>query len=78
VSEPVLDASAFLALLNKEPGHEQVIAVLPAASIGTVSLTELISKLCVAEARLANVHPVPRDGTVASSLRNQIQGMKHD
>jgi len=46
VSDPVLDASAVLALLNQEPGHEQVLAVLPAASIGTVNLTEVISKLC--------------------------------
>jgi len=45
-SEPVLDASAVLALLNKEPGHEQVSAVLPTAAIGTVNLTEVISKLC--------------------------------
>jgi PIN domain nuclease of toxin-antitoxin system len=46
VSDPVLDASAVLALLNGEPGHEQVLAVLPAAVIGTVNLTEVISKLC--------------------------------
>ncbi len=46
MSEPVLDASAVLALLNREPGHEQVMAVLPMAAIGTVNLTEVISKLC--------------------------------
>lgn len=46
VSEPVLDASAVLALLNREPGHEEVSAVLPTAVIGTVNLTEVISKLC--------------------------------
>jgi PIN domain nuclease of toxin-antitoxin system len=46
LSEPVLDASAVLALLNKEHGHEQVLAVLPAAAIGTVNLTEVIAKLC--------------------------------
>lgn len=46
VSDPVLDASAVLALLNEEPGHEQVMAVLPTAAIGTVNLTEVISKLC--------------------------------
>jgi len=45
-SEAVLDASAVLALLNREPGHEQVSAVLPAALIGTVNLAEVISKLC--------------------------------
>jgi PIN domain nuclease of toxin-antitoxin system len=46
MSEPVLDASAVLALLNREQGHEQVLAVLPTAVIGTVNLTEVISKLC--------------------------------
>lgn len=46
MSDPVLDASAVLALLNREPGHEKVAAILPAALIGTVNLTEVISKLC--------------------------------
>jgi PIN domain nuclease of toxin-antitoxin system len=46
VHEPVLDASAVLAQLNQEQGHEQVLAVLPAAAIGTLNLTEAISKLC--------------------------------
>jgi PIN domain nuclease of toxin-antitoxin system len=46
LNDPVLDASAVLALLNKEPGHEQVMAALPAAVIGTVNLTEVIAKLC--------------------------------
>ncbi len=36
MSDPVLDASAVLALLTKGPGHEQVMAVLPPAAIGTV------------------------------------------
>jgi len=56
VGEPVLDASAVLALLNKEPGHEQVLAVLPTAAIGTVNLTEVISKLCE--------HGVPPDAAM--------------
>ena len=46
MSEPVLDASAILALLNRELGQEKVAAVLPTAVIGTVNLTEVISKLC--------------------------------
>ncbi|MBS0644199.1 MAG: type II toxin-antitoxin system VapC family toxin [Proteobacteria bacterium] len=46
MNEPVLDASAVLALLNGETGHERVASVLPAALIGTVNLTEVISKLC--------------------------------
>ncbi len=56
MSDPVLDASAVLALLNKEPGHEQVLAVLPTAAIGTVNLTEVISKLCE--------HGVPADAAM--------------
>jgi PIN domain nuclease of toxin-antitoxin system len=44
--EPVRDASAVLALLNRERGHERVLAVPPSAAIGTVNLTEVIAKLC--------------------------------
>lgn len=41
----VLDASAVLALVHDEPGAEQVAAELPAATLGTVSLAEIIGKL---------------------------------
>ncbi|UEM02775.1 type II toxin-antitoxin system VapC family toxin [Skermanella rosea] len=46
MSEPVLDASAVLALLNSEPGHEVVSAVLPAALLSAINLAEVVSKLC--------------------------------
>jgi PIN domain nuclease of toxin-antitoxin system len=45
LSEVVLDASAVLALLNKEPGREEVQAALQGALIGTVNLSEVMAKL---------------------------------
>ena len=44
-SEVVLDASALLALLRSEPGHERVGAVIERAVIGAVNLAEVVSKL---------------------------------
>jgi len=41
----VLDASALLALLNDEPGGEQVAAELPHVSISAVNLSEAVAKL---------------------------------
>jgi ribonuclease VapC len=46
----VLDASALLALLNREPGHEEVTRAIPRASISTVNLSEVAAKL--AESRM--------------------------
>jgi PIN domain nuclease of toxin-antitoxin system len=45
LSEVVLDASAVLALLNQEPGHEKVESALEGAVIGTVNLSEVMAKL---------------------------------
>ena len=45
MSEVVLDASALLALLNGEPGHETVASVLSGSIIGTVNLSEVMAKL---------------------------------
>jgi len=45
VSPVVVDASALLALLNGEPGAERVAAVLPAAAISAVNLSEVVAKL---------------------------------
>lgn len=45
MNEPVLDASAVLALLNREDGFEAVAAVLPAAVLSAVNYAEVISKL---------------------------------
>jgi len=45
VSEIVLDASAVLAWLKDEPGHQEVEAVLPEAVISAVNLSEVMAKL---------------------------------
>lgn len=49
----VLDASAVLALLYREPGHEQVTDMLDAAVVSTVNWAEVIQKL------VQRGHPVP-------------------
>lgn len=45
MSSYVLDTSALLALLNGEPGSEQVAAVLTEAVISSVNLSEVIARL---------------------------------
>lgn len=45
MNKVVLDASALLALLNAEPGSEEVESVIPGAAISTVNLSEVIAKL---------------------------------
>ncbi len=45
MSEAVLDASALLALLNEEPGHEIVASVISEAVISAVNLSEVVGKL---------------------------------
>ena len=44
-SKVVLDASALLCLLNDEPGADRVADVLTRSVIGTVNLSEVVSKL---------------------------------
>lgn len=41
----VLDASALLALLNAEPGQEEVERSIPGAAISAVNLSEVVAKL---------------------------------
>jgi PIN domain nuclease of toxin-antitoxin system len=41
----VLDASAVLALLFREPGHEQVAEVLDQACLSTVNAAEVLERL---------------------------------
>lgn len=41
----MLDASALLAYLHREPGCREVQAVLPRAAIGAVNLCEVMTKL---------------------------------
>ncbi len=45
MSEIVLDASALMAVLREEPGASAVEAVLDAAAISTVNLSEVQAKL---------------------------------
>jgi PIN domain nuclease of toxin-antitoxin system len=45
VSEYVLDASAVLALLHREPGHARVAALLGKSAISSVNLCEVASTL---------------------------------
>lgn len=45
MSKWVLDASALLAVLLREPGSEKVIDRIPHASISTVNLAEVLTKL---------------------------------
>lgn len=53
--EAVLDASALLAFLRKEPGAAKVERVLTGASICAVSLSEALAKLTEYGARLEEV-----------------------
>ena len=48
MSEVVLDASAVLALLQREPGSAEITALLPVAVLGAVNAAEVISKLAEA------------------------------
>jgi len=45
MSDYVLDASAVLALLNQEPGADQVQEALPRAVLSTVNLAEIVTRL---------------------------------
>lgn len=49
----VLDASAVLALLYREPGHEQVADQLTGAVVSTVNWSEIVQKLA------QRGHPAP-------------------
>jgi ribonuclease VapC len=43
--EFVLDATALIALLSREPGHQKVAEILDRAAVSTVNLAETIHKL---------------------------------
>lgn len=45
MASAVLDASALLVLLNREPGAKQVAEALPGAVISAVNLAEVVGKL---------------------------------
>lgn len=44
MSKVVLDASALMALLRREPGHDKVRSALAEAAISTVNLSEVLTK----------------------------------
>ena len=46
MTEIVLDSSAVLALMQREPGADAVAAVLPGALLAMVNLAEIVTKLC--------------------------------
>lgn len=45
MSKAVLDASALLAVLNREPGQELVAAVLYGASVSAINYSEVLKKV---------------------------------
>ena len=63
MTEVVLDASAILALLRREPGHEQVDDVIADGVVSVVNESEVISKLIwreqTAEQAVAIVRGLP-------------------
>lgn len=54
----ILDASALLALLNDEPGGQEVAYTLPAARISSVNLSEVVAKLAEHGMPQAVIHEV--------------------
>lgn len=56
MTEVVLDASAFLALLNAEPGAEKVAGVLSGAALSAVNLSEVVAKLAEVGMPEASIH----------------------
>lgn len=82
----VLDASAVLALVHDEPGADVVAGALPASTMSTVNLAEVIGKLVDADIdssqvrRLlsaAGVHIEPlteQDAELAGAMRALPQG----
>ena len=54
----VLDASALLALLQREPGAERVQALLPQSVMSSVNLTEVVSRLVARGAPEAEVRAI--------------------
>lgn len=57
MSRVVLDASAVLAVLQKEPGAEKVLPRLPAAVICAVNFAEVVTRLSQAGDDLSQVLP---------------------
>jgi PIN domain nuclease of toxin-antitoxin system len=62
VSEVVLDASALLALLNREPGHEEIAPIISRAAISAVNLSEVAAKLA-------------ESGMPGEAIRDALEGL---
>jgi len=62
VSEVVLDASALLALLNREPGHEEIARSISRSAISAVNLSEVVAKLS-------------KSGMPGGEIRNALDGL---
>ncbi len=56
MSKLILDASALLALMNNEPGAEGVAEVVEGASMSSVNVAEVISKLVERGLESGDVH----------------------
>lgn len=54
----VLDASAVLALINDEPGADDVAAALSTAALSTVNLAEVVGKLVDVGADAGRARPL--------------------
>lgn len=65
MSEAVLDASSLLALVNQEPGHEEVARTIPDAAISAVNLAEVAAKLA-------------EGGMPEESIREALEGLAID
>jgi PIN domain nuclease of toxin-antitoxin system len=80
VAEAVLDASALIAFLRKEPGEDKVAAVLTRCCISAVNLAETFSKMIeygkpleavayqVQRLRIPVIHFDPEQAQIAASL----------
>jgi PIN domain nuclease of toxin-antitoxin system len=87
VSDVVLDASALLAFLGKEPGKERVEAVLARSMMSAVNLAEVVAKAIEKGGTLDQTAAVlsqlpitvaaftPEDAYLAASLRAVTKGL---
>ena len=85
MSEFVLDASAVLALVHREPGAERVLAVLDRSALSAVNLAEVVGRLAEAGGEPADIRrqlrrlpldvvPLDEDlGYVAGFLRSSTR-----
>jgi len=65
----VLDASAVLALIHNEPGHEVVAVEIDGAVLGAANLAEVVGKLVDAEVDVSRLRELLSAAGVDHSLR---------